>query len=708
MFDRRRPADVLRALALCVTITVIWCLCQNRLTIRNWRVPLPFAGDGLMVFAFEKAAAEGNFLPLWTKLNPHFGAPYVANWNDFPFTEDPLWASAGLISKFIGIFAAANLLVLLAQVLAASSFFAVCRALRCRWQWAFLGALAFGLAPYAFRRGLDHLGLTYYWHIPLCLLVCGWCWSRRGLDLCGRKFWIAVGVALITGIQNLYYTNLFVQFLAFAGLAQVVRRQSWRKVLAPVLLATVSLVGVVLMNLDTICYQAKHGLNLDAAIRYYANVEQYALKPLDLFIPPPDHASSLGREIAFNYASNFAKKALVQGELFFPYLGLLGIGAFAALCLAMVNRMLHWPPRALPIQAASALWVMAYSVIGGANGFLGQLGFNYFRCTNRYSIYILALVLMFGVKQLSHASRSWHFGLITAIATALAALALWDQVPPRVEQSSIDQIKGIISSDRAFATEMEENLFAGAMIFQLPVMRFPETPPVVSVRSYEHFRPYLHTRNLHYSYGDDKGRGRDEWQFLVESLPASEMIGDLEKFGFAAVYINRKGYDDRGASLIEALKTAGRSHLIESSARDLVCIFLNPSRNPVAPPPAPTFKKGWYPEERNGQGDVWHCSKGDAELVLHNDSPSTRTTRIAFELASPSPRTVELRQNAALLYRSPILTPEKIVRSIVLQIPSGLTTLSFKTEPAVRFRGIPDTRLLGFLLYNLRITNVED
>jgi hypothetical protein len=48
-----------------------------------------------------------------------------------------------------------------------------------------------------------------------------------------------------------------------------------------------------------------------------------------------------------------------------------------------------------------------------------------------------------------------------------------------------------------------------------------------------------------------------------------------------------------------------------------------------------------------------------------------------------------------------------MAQSLHLNLPPGMTTLVFKTEPPVRFLDSEDTRVLGFLLYNLKLTDDE-
>ena len=345
-------------------------------------MPLSIASDGLSLLALEKSAAEGNFQPVVLKFNPHLGAPYRANWNDYPLTEEPLIIAAGLLTRCVGLFVATNFLVLVAHVLAALSFFTVCRVLAYRWQWAFVASLAFSLSHYAFQRGFPHLILTFYWHIPLCLLVCAWSGSRHGLEFHGSKFWLALGIGLITGVQNPYYTNAFLHFLGFAAIAQTVRRQPWQRVVSPLLVGTAAVTGLLLMNLDTLYYQTTHGKNIEAAGRNYQSVEIYSLKPLDLLVPPPDHRSSFARKIAWDYMYDDAKKIQVYGEVFSPYLGVAGIGALLWLGIVCVIRVSRWPSQPIPVHALQTLWLMLYSVMGGINGLLGQAGICLFRCAN--------------------------------------------------------------------------------------------------------------------------------------------------------------------------------------------------------------------------------------------------------------------------------------------------------------------------------------
>ena len=60
---------------------------------------------------------------------------------------------------------------------------------------------------------------------------------------------------------------------------------------------------------------------------------------------------------------------------------------------------------------------------------------------------------------------------------------------------------------------------AGAMIFQLPYASFPEGGSVQRMDDYSHFRGYLHTHGLRWTFGALKDSSADRFQQRVSSLP---------------------------------------------------------------------------------------------------------------------------------------------------------------------------------------------
>jgi hypothetical protein len=562
--------DLLRAATLALLTVLIWCTIMHRWSAEAWRTPLEYienpekSNDVLFYFAEVKAARDGRYWPLVPKKIPELGAPLGAEWGDYPMTEQVLIFVTSLIARLVGIFAACNFMIMFAQVLAALSMYAVCRVLRCHWSWSFAAGVAYGFAPYAFAHGEHHLDLTFYWHVPFCLLVTRWLSVGEALSMRGAKFLFAIAVGFVTGLQNQYYTFMFIQLAALGGLAQWVRRD-WSAFLPALAVCASSMLGFLVVSLDAIVFQLLHGRNPGAILRTYGHMEFYALKLVDLFIPFPGH------RLFSALAEHYSAIVLLRGEI--PpagYLGLVGIAGLASLAITTFGRLVR-KSAPMPLEAAQALWIVLEANVGGLNALLGVFGFYLFRATGRYSIFVLALVLLFLVRQLSRLTKDRPILAMVGAATVVVVV-LVDQTPPIVSRLQIERTASAADSDRRFTKEIESSLPPGTMVFQLPTIEFPEDS---SRAGYDHFRPYLFSQHLRFSFGAVRGRARDEWVHTLDSVSAEEAIGILTRYGFAAIYVDRAQYQDRGQQLFEGFTKMGM-RITQSPRGDLFCVFLNP------------------------------------------------------------------------------------------------------------------------------------
>jgi len=581
-----RKTDLICLAALVVFTVLFWCFIYNRWTPAQWDVPITYRedvhkGDVLAVLAAVKGAEMGNVPPMLFKHVPELGAPFGANWNDFPNTEEALFWIEGVFAKVVGIFASLNLVVLLAHILAGLSCYVACRMLQCSWEWSLAAGFAFGFSRYIFAHAAHHVIIAYYWHIPLCLVVCRWVLSEEVLDWKSWKFRFALIVAFITGMQNVYYTNMFAQLVLFGGIVQWTRKgwKGWRAGLPAAAIIGCAAFAFFLMNADTFAFKFIHGPNTAAVERPYKWLELAALKLTDMFVPPPDHSFAPFAEWG---TAHQAAIVIPPGE--WPptgYLGLVAIAALGWLAVSAFQRGVKNPCAGLPMEAWMIGWILLYAGVGGLNGMAGTLGFCLFRGTTRYSIFILAILLIYLARRMSEI-RFKDPSTSYIVAGCAALLALYDQSPTRFSDRQIQVVATDVDNDRKFAQEMEKRLPKGGMIFQIPIMDFPENP-VPGVPSYHHFRPYLFSESLRYSFGDTKGRPQDAWQKQIGQLDVLQAVERLESYGFAGVFINKEGFADKGETLIKSFAAAGRAEVITSPAGDLCCIVLNPSPNPVLP-----------------------------------------------------------------------------------------------------------------------------
>ena len=588
--------DALLVAGLLALVTLAWCTANAKWTAAEWALPAaylePEKCDVVHALAMMKAAEEGEFVPLTWKQVSRLGAPDGANWNDWPLLEELQIVFFAVLGKIFGLFGGLNVGMLLGHWLAAATFYAVARYLGCLRPWAFVGGLAYGLAPFLFAQSPHHITTEYVWHVPLFILVWKWASTEPGLEWGSRRFWFAVGVAVLTGLQSPYFTNVLCQLTLLGAAASAWRQRSVAALKPALVVIAAAAVSFVLMNLDTWTYRLANGANQGAVVREYKWLEIYGLKLVDLVIPPVNH-----------HAAGFAKFAaahragaplLDEGS----YLGMVGIAAVALLAVTAARDMVD--RGRMPAAAWQVLWIVLTFSTGGLNAILGAFGFTLFRTGCRYSVVILAIALMHAAEWLSARSRATQagtsaettrIGVLTAVI-GLCLLVLWDQVPRSPAPEQLALIARQVGADRGFVAAMESALPDGAMIFQLPVMEFPETP-IPGIASYDHFRPYLYGGRLRYSFGSMKGRPREQWQPAVQqkmfegAVPDQQAqkirfnianvntaIDEMQKRGFKAVYVNRNGFPDRGKGLLEALAELGFDTAIDSPLGDLTCVVL--------------------------------------------------------------------------------------------------------------------------------------
>lgn len=578
--------DVIRIIILLLLSLIIWCLATGRTDRISWGVPLEYGtleaadGDAQGVLAYIKAASEGEFAPFHFNNISRVGAPYGAAWSDIPVIEKWQYFIPGMLARVFGLFPAANAAVLISQMLACLCFYVAARLHRCSWLWAFVGGIVFGFSEFSFARSLHHLNVTNCWHIPFCILIAGWISRGQLGSPRDTPYLFSLAISLVIGMQNPYYTNIYLQLVLLGAFYQYFQI-GWKGLLPGLAIVGASALGFLLMTADTNFYHLIHGANQGVIARPFHWLEVFSLKFLDLLVPPPTHTllGIIGK--SYYGAAGSHGMVAIPGEI--PpscYLGIIGILSLAWLIVDSARRVLENHGRNLPLEAWQVLWILAYSVMGGMNCIAGALGLTLFRSTNRYSIFILGIVLLYAAKRLSTIKLSLSSALLALVA--VTAVALWDQTPPFTSTATIFQQSSVVTDDKEFTEAIESRLPKGAMIFQIPVMEYPESP-APGMLSTDHFRPYLHSKDLRFSFGGVKGRPWLEWQKNLSSMNLQEVVRSLEKYGFSGIYINRNGLPDKAEGIVNTLQALGYTEVISNKRGDLVFIRIHPAPNPILP-----------------------------------------------------------------------------------------------------------------------------
>jgi phosphoglycerol transferase len=701
---KSRAGSILILMALTVVVIIAWGLARDRLSIQHWKTPTDYKQDSLEWLAWIKSASEGDFVPFWTEGSHRLDAPYEAVWYDYPTSEKFLIYFLGLVARNWGLMEASNLGLILVHILSALSFYLCCRVLKHSKTWSFIGAVLYSLTYYNIIRNLGHLHLACTYTLPFAMLSCWLVLASRRMRPWDRFSWICLATALVMGLSGPYFLNIYLQFLCFCMLVQYLttRRRENLKIGAGSL--ALAAFGFVAINARSLAYQWVHGKNPLALARHYFETELYALKPIELLVPPVTHHIEKLAELGDYYN----RQAYVRGETGSPYLGIIVCAGLMWLFTELFLRIVRngTRPARLPPYGPQIGWIFAYSVIGGVNCVIALCGFQLFRGTNRYSIFISLLVLMFLVARTSVLTRRWPAGLKLALATVLLAAGLYDQLPRRPTPDEAAAIETKMTSDRDFSQRLEALLPPGGMVFELPVMVFPEAPPINDVGGYEMLRPFLFTKTLRFSYGAIRGRTREDWQGEAEKLPAGQMIDELERFGFSAIYLNRACYTDRGEDLLKTFAAQGRNVILEDDRHEQVCVGLQPSSHPELPHTEDraqiTFHSGWTANKPTAS-EQW--SSGNATLSFFNEQRQPASYSVRCLVASYSPRSVTMLMNGKVIWSAQIGANQAVALVTVVEAGHGNNVIEFTTDAgAVQTKDAPNP--VAFVLMNLEITKL--
>ncbi|MGZ8735409.1 MAG: hypothetical protein ACXW1M_09505, partial [Acidimicrobiia bacterium] len=109
-------------------------------------------------------------------------------------------------------------------------------------------------------------------------------------------------------------------------------------------------------------------------------------------------------------------------------------------------------------------------------------------------------------------------------------------------------------ADDAFVASLERQLPENAMVFQLPVVDFPDHGAIRQLSAHDLIKEgYLHSKTLRWSAGGVRGR-EGEWQWPASRLPVRELTRGVTAMGFSALMLDRYGYADDGTRQYRQLK----------------------------------------------------------------------------------------------------------------------------------------------------------
>jgi phosphoglycerol transferase len=628
-------------------------------SLKLWRADLStplyyaFGGDGLWQAALAKNLSQGGTSGWF----PRLAAPLGAAVHDFP-TLSSLQITIERI--FLLITGRPNLALNLLFIFSfpatmVTGVFAL-RRLAVPASVAFPLAAAYTILPARFDRNEGHLFFATYWMLPLCVLLCVLI-ARGDVQMVvpgtrrPTRFAIfGIVVALLVGADNEYHAAFVIAVLAMAAALGYLRSRRIQIVAFSGLVA-VLIIGAVFAELvPTFVYQVENGPNGAAFQRYPEESMTYGLHIAELVLPIHGHRLPV---FAHKRAYYDERSGLGGNESSWSSFGIIGTLGFFALLAVLLLRIRVAIPADIETLAVFNLWAVLIATVGG----FGTL-FNFYvrpeiRAYNRISTLLaficvagLALIVTAWLRRRNRAYPMW-LGAATVVATI--AFALWDQTSPLMGPP-YEADTTLYQNDATFTTAMESALPPGSAVYELPWVRFPESPPVVQLTAEDLFRPYIHANNLRFSYGAVDGRDPAPWQQLIGTLTPAEIIKNAVAGGFSGIIVFRKGYADGGAAVESALRSMLGDPIVSPDGT-LAFYSMEQLRErvihaaPIVGTPAyadqfvrivgVSYGSGFSILETN-PSQSWHWGAGDSTIVLNNAGVLPRTMRLRATIEIPT------------------------------------------------------------------------
>ena len=648
-------------------ISISFFSLASKIWTRDLNVPWSYSGDSFMTASQIKGYLEdGSFL-----INNKIGAPYGANFSDFPSSDTLFLGIISIISFFTKNWQVVlKLLFMISFPLTAITAFFVFRYFGRTAVVSVAGAVLFALLPYHFIRGINHLFLACYFTVPLGVLI--------AIELMNGNFILSfkdrkstlksllfISSCILIGCSGIYYSFFSCFIISLAGIIGIIERKPLKKV-AVCLIPLMLIFLTVTANLaSSIIYTKNNGANAEVALRSPKESELYGLKITQLLLPVTGHKISFLAQVK-NLYRNFP----LVNENDSASLGIIGSSGFVILLIMLfAERNSNADNNLLKNLSDLNVGAVLLATIGGFSSVFAMLITSKIRAYNRISVFIaffsiLAVITLFDIffDKFIRKARNFVAWLVIPTIIFVMVIGAADQIP---NMGLAKDIKNEYFSDREFIQRIETVLPKDSMIFQLPYVPFPENPPVFRMGDYELFRGYLHSTKLRWSYGVIRGRPGDLVYRNICSMPVEKMLDAVSLYGYSGIYVDTFGFADEGNLISTDLqRLIGQKPLISENGRLLffdlskyndkitlryIGVNKEELKNKIAG--LNRIKLIWQPgfceEENNGNSKLCWCSQ-QGELLLINQFSKPKRVQISANIYSRAEEDSEL-----LIYYKP-------------------------------------------------------
>jgi phosphoglycerol transferase len=581
----------------------------------DWRVPLYYSGDALAVGSHFKTIIETG----WFTHQPDLGAPYGQFYNDYPQADNLHFIAASLLRVFTSDFGALmNIYFVIGFPLAAITAVWFLRLVGVSRTLSVALGVVFSIAPYHFIKGEGHLFLAAYFVVPLALGVLFLVatgkpiWSRRILS---RRNLATGGILVLLGTASSYYSVFVALVLAVAGLAKLWQTRSWRRFFGAAAAGLVIASTMFLNLLPDLLYRLANGANEAVLVRSPPEAELYSFKIASLLLPVPGHRFGPFANLRQLYDTYYPLPSEAPALGLIAGAGFVALVVFAVYFLLTAGKTKWRAPRSyvrtLAVLSGLTLVAFLFGTVGGLSTLLSFIDFP-IRSWNRIAILIamlalaaVGLLLDRFVRRLlrgrrradvaapvsaadgpgaptvtapaapaapaataptdaapaarastdgspARGARRWVVAV--PLALVLMVLGVWDQIPP-IDREARTATVASYTSDDTFTQQIESTVESGCLLYQLPYIAFPESPPVNGATDSDELRMFLHSTDLRWSAGGIKGRAPIDEVGAYASLPVPAMLMAIRGIDACGVVVDRAAYADGGGPVVDQIRS---------------------------------------------------------------------------------------------------------------------------------------------------------
>jgi hypothetical protein len=541
-------------------------------------IPLTVGGDSLHHLTIAKSIIESHWYWHIARLSAPFSLPMV----NFPVGGTFDYVIMLVLSAVIRT-PGQLVMAFYALTFSLSTFAAMYCLRRMHLSLVVSGAVAvlYAFAPFVFYRNIDHLMLTTYL-LPFVILLCIHVLTNSVALLSPAEKIVLLAASALLGLNYIYNSFFACFFILVSIVIAVIRYREIRPHILPIasmglimVTAGLSLLPTWLsLSADEVARRALFG------VKALDETDVYGLKIRHLFRPSPESPIRFLRDIS----NNLIKPFPFENENVSARLGLVACAGFVGLFVAGFLNLLPGRDRSRAVPGPIGLYggplmiLLVVALLLATVGGFGSL-FNYFispeiRAYNRISPFILFICLAF-VGMLLDAATAGYRPFVRCVGVALVLIVgLADEVEFGRLKRTWHDAANELSDFAPFIESVERRLPSAANVYQLPYVAYPHNTFMRDMREHEHFRSYIFSKDLRWSWPAMSGEAI-QLQERLRPLSGRPLVEALVAAGYQAVWVNRGAYEDRATALTQQLVDAGAEPVANNAAGKFVVLSLS-------------------------------------------------------------------------------------------------------------------------------------